>query len=1092
MNRQIKRVLSFGLTAAMLLTCTLAGLVLPTAAITPEYGDVELLPQVVRPNLLTQQGEAATAKIWEKIADISDPATGSITLEAGVGGKYWNLSFLELNTTYRLTGRVKGGAPNFFFCLQIKQVNSTSGGNMSPQVNEEEWTEFSYTFTTGDTRPPRECDWIWFGNTKGTTTAYFEQLSIVKYDLTDLTISNFTWNDTESKRTAAPGDVLQDFSVTLTNNGTMPIGPDAEVSVDICADATRIIATLTHKGGLGIGESVTLTSTVLDKWTATAGDHAITAYAYGSRYVYEKTQDTEDNQIFYNLHVADTALTAPDVAAENGFTELTFSDHFDTVNTIDNNATGKTGFKWYVTRPYGESTQVLDTDYSVENGILRLHTDKTKWAYSIATIDIKKMVGFAFNKGYLEYRIRVPAAGDEGWDTGWAEDKDNGSVRNPGVWAYPTKTLWASAKGVENADSVEMDWMEYYGNKYSYTFSTTLHERHSENVTNEETGKTTWTETWHTTSGEQAYDKIGSETEFHTLSCLWEDGRVTTYLDGKRLHTVGYAKDDYPSDRVSSAYADQPTVGSMAGMDTQFLPIILGGSEQFQMEVDFVRVWQAPEDDAGEEVEFTMEQDHVDLFLRENIYLKAVDANGNEVHGLNWTSSDTSIVSVYGGGYVRANAFGTATVLATDKFGNTATCAVTVDRYKNLIQNGDFEGEPREANWYHLLIGNASKSSSETYPQAELVTEGGNTYMKILANSTAQTRYYKGVMLRADCTYQVTFRYKGSFRFRIYDQNDYIVSGNGNFALSSASWQNASYTFTVGSQDTIPTNGNLTALTIGFLNIADQVGYLDDFSICEVKPANTITVQQATGGTVSVSKTTGLTAGETVTVTVSPNSGYMLKAGSLIYTTQEGDVRKILNNNQSTGDVYGGAGNVFTMVVPVGATTVTAEFVSTATNNYQFGTIATAVRRVDGKVDAVRFLNRLYIDGLDLTADSLTVRHNGQLRTVTQIGVLMTRGHKDALTLDDYNAYKSGQASAKVWHALSYKNTSSTLFVLEYTDRYMDFIINMSTTTPHNPSFLLRDYTICGYMMLDNGEIIYTDAMWDNAADAMAREAELK
>lgn len=1084
MKTYTHRALSLVLTLALLLTATVTGMVLPTSALQPEPGEVELFPKPERINLLTGQGATATERIWRPVADMADPAAGSMTIEAGVSGKYWNLSFLELNTTYTLSGRVKGGGMGFYFYPQIPRVNNTTGGSQSPKVKEDEWTTFSYTFTTGDKRPTREFDWIWFGNTDGTTTAYLDSLSLVKTNIADLAVTDFTWNS--MSHTLAPGDVVDGFSVTVTNKGeTIPA--DAEFAVDICLNATQELDTFVHEGGLPAGESVTFTSR--RKWTAVAGDHALTASVKGTRYLYEYTRTTEDNQLFYNVYVSETALAVPEVAAKHGMTALTFSDHFDNVNTIDNNATGAAGYKWYVTRPYGESTQKLDTDYSVENGILRLHTEQTKWAYSIATIDIAKPVGFAFNKGYLEYRIRVPVAGDEGWDSGWTGDKDNGSVRNPGVWAYPTTTLWASAKQEKNADSVEMDWMEYYGTKYVHKFGTTLHERHSEYVYNEETGKTEWKQTWHTAVGQSSYDDIGSETEFHTLSCLWEDGHVTTYVDGKLIHTIGYATDDAPSDR-SSQYSDKPTAGTLSGMDTQFLPIILGGSEQFQMEVDFVRVWQIPEDAVPEEKAFAFAQDHVEVGLGVRDYLTVVDANGNEVTGLSFKSSDTSVLSVYGDGYVRANNVGTATVMATDTFGNTATCFVTVNRYAELIQGGDFDGHVLQARWNHILWGHLRADAQEP-AIAELATENGNTYLKIKKSESVGTRYYKNVPLKAGRTYTVKFRYKGNFTFRIYDQNNYIASGSeGRFNLSSTSWKNASYTFTVA--DTVSNTGNLTSATIGFLNIANQEGCVDDFSIQEVAPANTITVQQAAGGTIKVSKTTGLTAGETVTVTVTPNNGYLLKVGSLTYTTQDGVVRQILNNATVVGneEVYGGSGTTFRMKVPVGATTVTASFESTAQNNYQFGTVGSAVRHVDDKVDAVRFLNRLYIDGLDLSGDALQIKHNGQTRTVKQIGVLLMRGQQDAITLEDYEAYKADKTQPRVWHALSYKYTSSTLFVLQYTDSYLDFIINMTTSSANNRDFLLRDYTICGYMLLDNGEEIYTTAFYDNAADALAREAE--
>ena len=332
---------------------------------------------------------------------------------------------------------------------------------------------------------------------------------------------------------------------------------------------------------------------------------------------------------------------------------------------------------------------------------------------------------------------------------------------------------------------------------------------------------------------------------------------------------------------------------------------------------------------------------------------------------------------------------------------------------------------------------------------------------------------------------------------RIYDQNHYIVDnlydGGGLYGTKltldkATNWTTVTKTFRV--EDTVTNYGNLISATLGFTNLSGADAHIDDISLVEVKPSTTVQTQVVGGGTLTVSKTTGITPGERLTVTVVPQEGYLLKGGSLTYTTQDGKTYPILNN-LTAGALYGGDGQSFVFTAPLGATTVHATFEETSLADYQFATVGTSVRRENGGITGVRFLNRLYIDNMDLTQDDLYVVHDGKRQAVTKIGVLMASGTADSLTLDDYAAYQSGNSEQRVWHALSYGGAGSALSVLAYTDRYLDFQISVTLSKSGDADFLNRSYTVCGYIELEDGTVIYTAPLYDSAMGAMTREVAM-
>ena len=275
-------------------------------------------------------------------------------------------------------------------------------------------------------------------------------------------------------------------------------------------------------------------------------------------------------------------------------------------------------------------------DYRVEDGVLYLTTEQTAWNYSMCSVDAKKAgVGYSFNTGYMEIRLRMKKTADnDGWATcknskcktqylaydlirdaggnpdNWSTEQiqefltdhnvkcpncghDKFSVtkvkgiRVPAVWAFSDDTIWGTRP--VGKDSLELDWIEYWGDKYgTYRFDTTLH--HSFKGENgEDLGKVT--------TGQKHEEPIG-DYQWHTYAMAWSEGVLKTYFDNVLIGTQRYSKDDYPdpmptgSINVDAGGAD-PREGLFSILDEQNLAIILGGASDFPMEVDWIHVWQA-------------------------------------------------------------------------------------------------------------------------------------------------------------------------------------------------------------------------------------------------------------------------------------------------------------------------------------------------------------------------------------------------------------------------------------------------------------------------------------------------------------------
>jgi hypothetical protein len=238
-------------------------------------------------------------------------------------------------------------------------------------------------------------------------------------------------------------------------------------------------------------------------------------------------------------------------------------------------------------------------------------------------------------------------------------------------------------------------------------------------------------------------------------------------------------------------------------------------------------------------------------------------------------------------------------------------------------------------------------------------------------------------------------------------------------------------------------------------------------------------------------------AEDIVTVTVTPEVGYLMIPGSLHYTKKDGTVVRVLNKNLST-DAFGqGAGNSFQFVMPDEKVSLKADFVPVTEQNFAANTIGTSCRYTldenDEKVyDGIRFLNRMYFgDGFDANFDTLTVRYGGAEYEIVEIGSLLKRTENTtALTIANAEAALSLSGAERMWKSVAYK-AGGNLSVVDYTNGYIDFsVVMLRGANVSEEVFNARSYTARGYMKLKaaDGTIITVESASEitNSVDTTA------
>ena len=416
------------------------------------------------------------------------------------------------------------------------------------------WGLRTVEFTTGNVSGNEQ---IVFENAAEGVVFYVDNVVVAeKPSDADLVVEELDWTGGDSQ--VKPGTKLK-FTATVKNKGTADVTQPFKVEFRFGTDT---VATATCKG-VKAGESVEVTA---KPWRAVKGDRMLSAVVNPDLAVSESNYTT-NNTRQSNLRVAkervEPAYNA-DVVTEAGMLDLTFNDDFNDLSSVDTLASGAAGYKWYVTRQW-KQTDMTREDYFVKDGVFTLEHLDSKYAIGASTVDSETGAGYAFNKGYMEIKLRIP------------EPIKNEGVRSyPAIWSLPPGK-WCEIAG-ENKHWVEMDWLEYYG---SGRYTITMHEQEYL----EDGSLNQYTSSDNTRHGLD--DK-----EWHTMGFLWEDDHLRCYLDGELLREQTWSADTYPQPMHQNVDGEVRIEGVFDIFDTQDSLLYIAGTRGMPLELDYVRIWQ--------------------------------------------------------------------------------------------------------------------------------------------------------------------------------------------------------------------------------------------------------------------------------------------------------------------------------------------------------------------------------------------------------------------------------------------------------------------------------------------------------------------
>jgi hypothetical protein len=285
-----------------------------------------------------------------------------------------------------------------------------------------------------------------------------------------------------------------------------------------------------------------------------------------------------------DVPASDGALTAPAPAAAAGFTKLVFEDDFTSEDTIAPTQSAASGYKWYwsfdikASPPW--SVQTTATAASFSNGNDGGGTNASPHG-GILTVNgpgapndaLVTVPGWALNDGTAV----LPAEGDGCWSHAYFEAyiqfRIDGNSSTDESSGWPAFWSW-SAQGLKNfgfggssltvPDYSEIDFMETYGTIFG-------------NVPGN------WTATMHQWPANVSSDGHTQHTDdgWHTYGCLWTStgtgtGQVKFYFDGAQADDT----------------VDTGTGQTQFSLEAMYQFIVLGSGKGWDMNVDWVRVWQ--------------------------------------------------------------------------------------------------------------------------------------------------------------------------------------------------------------------------------------------------------------------------------------------------------------------------------------------------------------------------------------------------------------------------------------------------------------------------------------------------------------------
>lgn len=476
----------------------------------------------------------------------------------------YNVTGLKPDTEYQLSlkSRTASGALKVTLADGETVLLSDKTGTSSS------WATSNFEFKT-----PANCS----GNAvltlapAGNGPVYVDNVRLnVKASLVDFVVSDMFW--TGGGYQVTPGTELE-FGFTVTNQGEDPVKAGQTLVVEVRKNG-KAFMTVTEeiKEDLASGGSVIFVAD--EKWKAEEGHWVISVRANPTLSILEMV-DT-NNTMQKNLRVDNEILEAPEVAADLDLSELTFSDEFDSLDSIDQYASGDDGYKWYVTRQWAATTITPDC-YSIDDGVISLASTQPGYHVTLSTMDVNTQIGYTWNKGYLEVRLRIPIADPD--EEGLEYDG------SPAIWSFPD-TKWLELKG-RNHKWVEMDWLEYWGVTAARPggyYTITYHDQHNKTEDQEKY--------WYSNSN--AYQEGLGDEQWHTMGWLWVDNAVVTYVDGVQVQKITYSEDGMPSCRLQlHDSVDMDATGAYSLMNDLYNVLFVSGGKNFPLELDYVHIWQS-------------------------------------------------------------------------------------------------------------------------------------------------------------------------------------------------------------------------------------------------------------------------------------------------------------------------------------------------------------------------------------------------------------------------------------------------------------------------------------------------------------------
>lgn len=251
-------------------------------------------------------------------------------------------------------------------------------------------------------------------------------------------------------------------------------------------------------------------------------------------------------------------------------------------------------------------------------------------------------------------------------------------------------------------------------------------------------------------------------------------------------------------------------------------------------------------------------------------------------------------------------------------------------------------------------------------------------------------------------------------------------------------------------------------------------------------PTYTVSALTCSNGSVVVSDSSAQ-EGDIVEVTVRPNSGYIPKAGSIVYTyNNNGVVTKALVNRVSNNTT----GTRLYFKMPAANVSVYAEFASHVSNNFTFDIVGSSVKKSGdtfstGGFDGLRFVSRLYYEygSRNTGTGVITLKKDGSSVAVSEMGVLYAASSSLGTNSLEY----SGVGSNGVNKQVSYTSADpANADFYDVTTAYVDFA---ATITP-GENISDTNYTARSYIKFADGAILYSTERTD-FADNVAQRAGL-